>query len=138
DAYFSGSKVAWILDNVAGARARADAGKLALGTIDSWLVWELTRGGAHNTDVSNASRTMLFNINTMQWDDDLLRLLGVPASMLPEVKSSSEIYDNVSTTLGVENVPVAGIAGDQQAALFGQMCVSAGLTKNTYGTGCFL
>jgi glycerol kinase len=138
DAYFSGSKVRWILDNVPGARAQADAGKLAFGTIDSWLVWKLTSGKTHITDVTNASRTMLFNINTLQWDEDLLALLGVPASMLPEVKSSSEIYGRVSTTLGVENVPVAGIAGDQQAALFGQMCVSPGLTKNTYGTGCFL
>ena len=138
DAYFSGSKVAWILDNVSGARARAEAGKLAFGTIDSWLVWQLTSGGTHVTDVTNASRTMLFNIHTLQWDDDLLALLGVPASMLPEVRSSSEVYGRVSTTLGVGDVAVAGIAGDQQAALFGQMCVTPGLTKNTYGTGCFL
>jgi glycerol kinase len=138
DAYFSGSKVAWILDNVAGARARAEAGKLAFGTIDSWLVWKLTSGATHITDVSNASRTLLFNINTQKWDEDLLALLGVPASMLPDVRPSSEVYGHVSTTLGVAEVPVAGIAGDQQAALFGQMCVSRGLTKNTYGTGCFL
>ena len=138
DAYFSGSKVAWILDNVPGARARAEAGKLAFGTIDSWLVWKLTSGATHITDVTNASRTMLFNIHTLQWDDDLLRLLNVPASMLPEVRSSSEVYGRVSTTLGVGDVAVAGIAGDQQAALFGQMCVTPGLTKNTYGTGCFL
>jgi glycerol kinase len=138
DAYFSGSKVAWILDNVAGARARAEAGKLAFGTIDSWLVWKLTSGATHITDVSNASRTLLFNINTQKWDEDLLALLGVPASMLPGVRPSSEVYGHVSTTLGVAEVPVAGIAGDQQAALFGQMCVSRGLTKNTYGTGCFL
>ena len=138
DAYFSGSKVAWILDNVPGARARAEAGKLAFGTIDSWLVWQLTSDSTHITDVTNASRTMLFNINTLKWDEDLLRLLRVPASMLPEVRSSSEIYGKVSTTLGPEGVPIAGIAGDQQAALFGQMCVSPGLTKNTYGTGCFL
>ncbi len=138
DAYFSGSKIAWILDNVPGARARAEAGKLAFGTIDSWLVWQLTSDSTHITDVSNASRTMLFNINTMTWDDDLLRLLRVPASMLPDVRSSSEIYGRVSTTLGAGGVPIAGIAGDQQAALFGQMCVSPGLTKNTYGTGCFL
>jgi glycerol kinase len=138
DAYFSGSKVAWILDNVPGARARAEAGKLAFGTIDSWLVWKLTSGKTHITDVSNASRTMLFNIHTLAWDDDLLKLLNVPASMLPEVRQSSEIYGRVSTTLGVGDVPIAGIAGDQQAALFGQMCVSPGLTKNTYGTGCFL
>jgi glycerol kinase len=138
DAYFSGSKVAWILDNVPGARERADAGRLAFGTVDSWLVWNLTSGAVHITDVSNASRTMLFNIHTLAWDDDLLRLLGVPRSMLPEVRGSSEVYGTVSTTLGIANVPIAGIAGDQQAALFGQMCVSPGLTKNTYGTGCFL
>ena len=138
DAYFSGSKVAWILDNVPGARARAEAGKLAFGTIDSWLVWQLTSGATHITDVTNASRTMLFNINTLQWDADLLKLLNVPASLLPEVRSSSEVYGRVSTSLGVGEVAVAGIAGDQQAALFGQMCVTPGLTKNTYGTGCFL
>ncbi len=138
DAYFSGSKVAWILENVAGARAQAEAGKLAFGTIDSWLVWKLTSGATHITDVTNASRTMLFNINTLKWDEDLLKLLRVPASMLPDVRQSSEVYGRVSTTLGVADVPVAGIAGDQQAALFGQMCVSPGLTKNTYGTGCFL
>jgi glycerol kinase len=138
DAYFSGSKVAWILDNVPGARARAEAGKLAFGTIDSWLIWQLTSDSTHATDVSNASRTMLFNINTLQWDEELLKLLRIPASMLPEVRPSSEVYGRVSTTLGVADVPIAGIAGDQQAALFGQMCVSPGLTKNTYGTGCFL
>jgi glycerol kinase len=138
DAYFSGSKVAWILDNVEGARAKAEAGRLAFGTVDSWLVWKLTSGAVHVTDVSNASRTMLFNIHTLAWDDDLLALMGVPRSMLPEVRASSEVYGTVSTTLGVQAVPIAGIAGDQQAALFGQMCVSPGLTKNTYGTGCFL
>jgi glycerol kinase len=138
DAYFSGTKIAWILDNVPGARARADAGRLAFGTVDSWLVWKLTGGAAHITDVSNASRTMLFNINTLAWDEDLLALLGIPAAMLPGVRSSSEVYGKVSTELGVSGVPIAGIAGDQQAALFGQMCVSPGLTKNTYGTGCFL
>ena len=138
DAYFSGSKVAWILDNVEGARAGAEAGRLAFGTVDSWLVWQLTSGATHITDVTNASRTMLFDINTLQWDQDLLRLLNVPAGMLPEVRASSEVYGRVSTTLGMGDVPVAGIAGDQQAALFGQMCVSPGLTKNTYGTGCFL
>jgi glycerol kinase len=138
DAYFSGSKVAWILDNVSGARARAEAGKLAFGTIDSWLVWQLTSNAAHITDVTNASRTMLFNINTLQWDEDLLKLLRVPASMLPEVRPSSAVYGRVSTTLGVGEIPIAGIAGDQQAALFGQMCLSPGMTKNTYGTGCFL
>src|SRR3954454_13358436 len=138
DAYFSGSKIRWILDNVAGARKRAEAGRLAFGTVDSWLVWKLTSGATHITDVSNASRTMLFNINTLAWDADLLRLIGVPASMLPGVRASSEVYGRVSTTLGVADVPIAGIAGDQQAALFGQMCVSPGLAKNTYGTGCFL
>ena len=138
DAYFSGSKIRWILDNVDGARALADAGKLAFGTIDTWLVWKLTSGETHITDVSNASRTLLFNIHTLQWDADLLQVFGIPASMLPEVKASSEIYGRVSTSLGVADVPVAGIAGDQQAALFGQMCVAPGLTKNTYGTGCFL
>jgi glycerol kinase len=138
DAYFSASKIRWILDNVPGARARADAGKLAFGTVDTWLVWKLTNHTRHLTDVSNASRTMLFNIHTMQWDDELLRLFGIPASMLPDVRSSSEVYGEVSTTLGIENVPIAGIAGDQQAALFGQMCREPGMSKNTYGTGCFL
>ncbi len=138
DAYFSGSKVAWILDNVPGARARAEAGKLAFGTVDSWLVWQLTSSATHITDVSNASRTMLFNINTLQWDDDLLKLLNVPASMLPEIRPSSAPYGRVATTLGLPGVAIAGIAGDQQAALFGQMCVSSGMSKNTYGTGCFL
>jgi glycerol kinase len=138
DAYFSGSKVRWILDNVEGARARAEAGTLAFGTVDSWLVWQLTGGATHVTDVTNASRTMLFDIHTLAWDDELLRVLGVPRSMLPEVRSSSEVYGRVSTSLGLGDVAVAGIAGDQQAALFGQMCVTPGLTKNTYGTGCFL
>jgi glycerol kinase len=138
DAYFSGSKVAWILDNVPGARERARAGRLAFGTVDSWLVWKLTNGAVHITDVSNASRTMLFNIHTMSWDPELSGLLGVPSSLLPEVRASSEVYGRVSRLLGTEDVPIAGIAGDQQAALFGQMCVSPGLAKNTYGTGCFL
>jgi glycerol kinase len=138
DAYFSGSKVRWILDNVEGARARANAGALAFGTVDSWLVWQLTGGRTHITDVTNASRTMLFDIHTLDWDDELLRVLGVPRSMLPEVRSSSETYGHVSSSLGLGDVAVAGIAGDQQAALFGQMCVTPGLTKNTYGTGCFL
>jgi len=138
DAYFSGSKINWILDNVAGARARAEAGKLAFGTVDSWLIWKLTSGKLHITDPSNASRTMLFNIQTGQWDDELLQLLRVPASVLPEVRSSSEVYGSVSTTLGLADLPIGGIAGDQQAALFGQMCITPGLTKNTYGTGCFM
>ena len=138
DAYFSASKIRWLLDNVPGARARAGAGKLAFGTIDSWLVWKLTGGASHVTDVSNASRTMLFNIHTMQWDAELLQLFGVPASLLPAVRSSSEVYGRVSEPLGVEGVAIAGIAGDQQAALFGQMCLQPGMSKNTYGTGCFL
>jgi glycerol kinase len=138
DAYFSASKIRWILDNVAGAQARADAGKLAFGTVDSWLVWKLTGRERHITDVSNASRTMLFNIHTLQWDDELLTLFGVPANMLPEVRSSSELYGHVSESLGIESVAIAGIAGDQQAALFGQMCRQPGMSKNTYGTGCFL
>jgi glycerol kinase len=138
DAYFSGSKVRWILDNVPGVRERAEAGKLAFGTVDSWLVWKLAGGRKHLTDASNASRTMLFNIHTGAWDEDLLRLFQIPSSLLPEVRSSSEVYAEVSTTLGLEQIPIGGIAGDQQAALFGQMCLSPGLTKNTYGTGCFM
>ena len=138
DAYFSGTKVAWILDNVPGARARAEAGKLAFGTVDSWLVWKLTSGRLHVTDASNASRTLFFNIHTGEWDEELLRLLNVPRSLMPEVRSSSEVYAPVSTTLGLGDVPIAGIAGDQQAALFGQACFTPGLSKNTYGTGCFL
>ena len=138
DAYFSASKIRWLLDHVPGARARAEAGKLAFGTVDTWLVWKLTGGACHVTDVSNASRTMLFNIHTLQWDDELLRLFDIPASLLPSVRSSSEVYGQVSTSLGIEQVPVAGIAGDQQAALFGQMCRTPGMSKNTYGTGCFL
>jgi glycerol kinase len=138
DAYFSGTKLAWILDNVPGARARAEAGKLAFGTVDTWLLHKLTSGRLHVTDSSNASRTMLFDIHAGRWDDDLLRLLRVPRSVLPEVRGSSEVYGNVTTSLGLGDVPLGGIAGDQQAALFGQMCVSPGLTKNTYGTGCFM
>jgi glycerol kinase len=138
DAYFSGSKIRWLLDNVPGARRRAEAGKLAFGTVDTWLVWKLTNGARHVTDASNASRTMLFNIHTLQWDDELLRLLGVPANVLPEVRSSSETVGHVTMSHGLERVPIAGIAGDQQAALFGQMCLKPGMSKNTYGTGCFL
>jgi glycerol kinase len=137
DAYFSASKIRWILDRVDGARARAEAGKLLFGTIDTWLIWKLTGGTCHVTDVSNASRTMLFNIHTLQWDDELLRLFRVPASMLPAVKASSEIYGRAETA-GLAGIPVAGVAGDQQAALFGQMCLAPGMSKNTYGTGCFL
>ena len=138
DAYFSGTKIKWILDNVPGARERAEAGKLRFGTVDSWLVWQLTKGEVHITDVTNASRTMLFNINALQWDAEMLELLGIPASMLPEVRSSSEIYGHTKTTIFAHEVPIAGIAGDQQAALFGQMCTAPGSVKNTYGTGCFL
>ncbi|WP_374626543.1 glycerol kinase GlpK [Pandoraea sp.] len=138
DAYFSGSKIRWILDNVDGAREAADAGHLAFGTVDSWLVWHLTGGKLHVTDVSNASRTMLFNIHTLEWDDELLALLGVPRGMLPQVRSSSEVYGHTATPLFSVEVPIGGIAGDQQAALFGQMCLSPGMVKNTYGTGCFM
>ena len=138
DAYFSGTKIKWILDNVPGARERAEAGKLRFGTVDSWLVWQLTKGEVHITDVTNASRTMLYNINTLEWDKEMLDLLGIPASMLPEVKSSSEVYGHTKTTIFAHEVPIAGIAGDQQAALFGQMCTTPGSVKNTYGTGCFL
>ena len=138
DAYFSGTKIKWILDNVPGARERAEAGKLRFGTVDSWLVWQLTKGEVHVTDVSNASRTMLFNINTLEWDQELLELLGVPRSMMPRVCSSSEVYGHTKTTIFAHEVPIAGIAGDQQAALFGQMCTEPGSVKNTYGTGCFL
>ena len=138
DAYFSGTKIKWILDNVPGAREKAEAGKLRFGTVDCWLVWQLTRGTVHVTDVSNASRTMLFNINTLEWDKELLDLFGIPASMMPSVRSSSEVYGNTKTTIFAHEVPIAGIAGDQQAALFGQMCTVPGSVKNTYGTGCFL
>jgi len=138
DSYFSGTKIAWILDHVEGAHKLAQAGKLAFGTVDSWLVWNLTSGRVHITDISNASRTMLFNIHTCRWDDELLKLLNVPASMMPAVRSSSEVYSEVTTTLGLGSVPIAGIAGDQQASLFGQCCTAPGLAKNTYGTGCFM
>ncbi|HXE80950.1 MAG TPA: glycerol kinase GlpK, partial [Vicinamibacterales bacterium] len=138
DAYFSASKIAWMLDHVPGARQRAEEGRLAFGTIDTWLIWKLTGGRVHVTDVSNASRTMLFNIHSLTWDDDLLRLLRIPAGILPEVRASSEVYGRVSEGLALAGLPVGGIAGDQQAALFGQMCVTPGLTKNTYGTGCFV
>ena len=136
DSYFSASKISWILDHVSGAREHADAGKLAFGTVDSWLVWNLT--GVHVTDASNASRTMLFNIHTGAWEEELLRLFRIPASLMPSVRDSSEIYGEVSAVPGLNGIPIAGIAGDQQAALFGQRCVRPGLTKNTYGTGCFM
>ena len=136
DPYFSGTKVAWILDNVPGARQRAERGELAFGTVDSWLVWKLTEGAVHVTDETNASRTMLFNIHTRDWDDQLLKQLDVPRSMLPAAKSSSELYGECAGPLA--GVPIAGIAGDQQSALFGQMCHHPGMVKNTYGTGCFM
>lgn len=137
DAYFSATKIKWILDNVGGARELAARGELAFGTVDSWLVWNLTRGKLHITDVSNASRTMLFNIHTLEWDRELLSVFDIPESMLPAVKSSSEIYGSTEGQFSSE-IPVAGIAGDQQAALFGQMCIEPGMVKNTYGTGCFM
>ncbi len=138
DAYFSATKVRWILDNVSGARKRAQAGDLAFGTVDSWLVWKLTDGRVHVTDVSNASRTLLFNIHEQEWDEELCKLFDVPLSMLPEVKSSSEVVGARGTMAGTAGIPIAGMVGDQQAAMFGNMCTEAGMIKNTYGTGCFL
>lgn len=138
DAYFSGTKVKWILDNVEGARAKAEAGDLLFGTVDSWLVWNLTRGKVHVTDYSNASRTMLYNIKDLKWDEKILSEFGVPASVLPEVKPSSEVYGNADQSMFGVEIPIAGIAGDQQAALFGQACYEDGMVKNTYGTGCFM
>lgn len=138
DAYFSGSKIKWILDNIPGAREKAEKGKLAFGTVDTWLIWRLTHGKIHVTDVTNASRTMLFNIHNLTWDNELLEIFNIPASMLPEPKQSSELYGNtVKEHFGGE-IPISAIAGDQQAALFGQMCVEPGMVKNTYGTGCFV
>jgi glycerol kinase len=137
DAYFSATKVRWILDNVSGARSLADKGELALGTIDSWLVWNLTGRKLHVTDVSNASRTMLFNIHSMTWDNELLKLFNIPPGILPEVRSSSEVY-GLTSGLFPNQIPVSGMAGDQQSALFGQMCIDQGMVKNTYGTGCFM
>ncbi|GAL05809.1 glycerol kinase [Photobacterium aphoticum] len=139
DPYFSGTKIKWILDNVEGAREEAEAGNLLFGTVDTWLIWKMTQGRVHVTDYTNASRTMVFNINTLQWDEKLLKALDIPLSMMPEVKSSSEVYGQTNIGgKGGTRIPIAGIAGDQQAALFGQMCVEAGQAKNTYGTGCFL
>ena len=138
DAYFSATKIRWILENVPGARKRAEEGKLRFGTVDTWLIWMLTRGEIHVTDVTNASRTMLFNIHTLEWDKELLTLFDIPESMMPQVKSSSEVYGYTKTTIFAHEVPIAGIAGDQQAALFGQMCTEPGSVKNTYGTGCFM
>ncbi len=138
DAYFSATKLKWILDNVQGARQKAEKGDLCFGTVDSWLLFKLTNGKAHATDVTNASRTMLYNIHSLQWDEEMLKLFDIPAAMLPEVKSSSEIYGQTEEILTASRVPVSGIAGDQQAALFGQMCIKPGMVKNTYGTGCFM
>jgi len=138
DAYFSGTKIKWILDNVPGARKMAAEGKLAFGTVDTWLVWNLTGGKLHVTDASNASRTMIYNIHTLQWDDELLKLLDIPAGILPEVKPSSLVYGTTDADLLGYGIPIGGIAGDQQAALFGQMCIQPGMVKNTYGTGCFV
>jgi glycerol kinase len=138
DSYFSATKIKWILDHVPDARRQAEAGELICGTIDTWLIWNFTRGELHVTDVTNASRTMLFNINSMEWDEELLTLFNIPKSMLPEVKQSSEVYGETKSTIFASAIPIAGIAGDQQAALFGQMCTSPGMVKNTYGTGCFM
>ncbi|GAB6846646.1 glycerol kinase GlpK [Paraburkholderia kururiensis] len=138
DAYFSATKIRWILDNVEGAREKAKQGRLAFGTVDSWLVWNFTKHNLHITDVTNASRTMLFNIHTLKWDDELLEALDIPRSMLPEVRPSSEVYGPTVTTVFASKIPIGGIAGDQHAALFGQMCTESGMVKNTYGTGCFL
>ena len=138
DSYFSATKVKWILDNVDGARERAEAGELVWGTIDSWLIWKMTEGKLHITDVTNASRSLIFNINTMAWDDQLLALFTIPKSMLPQVKQSSEVYGHTTPNFLASKIPIAGIAGDQQAALFGQMCTQKGMVKNTYGTGCFM
>ena len=138
DAYFSATKLRWILDHIPGAREKAAQGTICFGTIDCWLLWKLTNGTVHATDVSNASRTLLFNIHTLSWDADLLQLFNIPASVLPEVKSSSEIYGYTQHVLTTHPIPIAGIAGDQQSALFGQMCTSPGMVKNTYGTGCFM
>lgn len=138
DAYFSATKIRWILDNVAGAKERAAKGLLAFGTVDAWLVWNLTQGKVHATDITNASRSMLFNIHTQTWDPELLKLFEIPESMLPEVKASSEIIANTTPRIFSAEIPIAGIAGDQQAALFGQMCTAPGMVKNTYGTGCFM
>jgi glycerol kinase len=138
DAYFSASKIGWMLDNVAGARENAENGDLAFGTVDVWLIWKLTKGKLHITDVSNASRTMLFNIGTLEWDEELLTIFNIPKSLLPEIRSSSELYGEIETPNELKGIKISGIAGDQQAALFGQLCFDEGGTKNTYGTGCFM
>lgn len=138
DAYFSASKINWLLDNIGGARQKAENGELLFGTVDTWLVWNLTNRAKHVTDVSNASRTMVFNINSLEWDDELLEIFDIPKQILPEVLSSSEVYGEVSGVQELDGISIAGIAGDQQAALFGQLCLEKGLSKNTYGTGCFM
>lgn len=138
DSYFSGTKVKWILDNVPRARERALSGNLLLGTIDTWLIWKMTGGALHITDMTNACRTLFFNLHTLEWDAEMLDLLGIPENMLPEIRESSEVYGHTSAAFLSEGIPIAGIAGDQQAALFGQMCTRAGMVKNTYGTGCFM
>jgi glycerol kinase len=138
DAYFSASKINWLMENISGLRQKAEAGEICFGTVDSWLLWNLTRGRVHTTDITNASRTMLFNIHTGQWDKDLLKLFNIPSQILPEVRSCSEIYAYTENILTSVKIPVGGIAGDQQAALFGQMCIHEGMVKNTYGTGCFM
>lgn len=139
DPYFSGTKVKWILDNVEGARERAEKGELLFGTVDTWLVWKMTQGRVHVTDYTNASRTMLFNIRNLEWDDKILKALNIPRAMLPEVRPSSEVYGQTNIGgKGGTRIPISGMAGDQQAALYGQLCVKPGMAKNTYGTGCFL
>ncbi len=138
DAYFSASKIAWILNNVPGSRRKAERGEIAFGTIDTWLIWNLTNGGLHITDVSNASRTMLFNIHSLEWDDELLEIFSIPVGIMPKVRSSSEVFGIIENPAELKGIPIAGIAGDQQAALFGQACFDAGSTKNTFGTGCFM
>ena len=138
DAYFSGTKVKWILDNIPGAREKAEAGDLLFGTVETWLIWKLTKGKVHVTDYSNAARTMLFNINTLEWDDEILEELGIPKSMLPQARPSSEVYGMADESYFGKEIPIGGAAGDQQAALFGQTCFTAGEAKNTYGTGAFL
>ncbi|MBS4066518.1 MAG: glycerol kinase GlpK [Chitinophagaceae bacterium] len=138
DAYFSATKIKWILDNVEGARTKAEKGELCFGTVDTWLLWNLTKGQVHATDVSNASRTMLMNLETLQWDGELQKIFDVPGNMLPQIRSSSEVYGTTQNILTAKNIPIAGIAGDQQSALFGQLCTQPGMVKNTYGTGCFM
>ena len=138
DSYFSGTKIRWILENVDGVRKRAEKGELAFGTMDTWLIWNFTQGEKHITDVTNASRTMIFNIHDLEWDKELLEILDIPENLLPEVRQSSEVYGKTKTTMFASEVPIAGIAGDQQAALFGQRCIDPGMVKNTYGTGCFM